>query len=385
MREQNDILKILSDSINRNNHQRIDRLCDSIAMLSLAQLKHTPVFYRENMIIIRKDFLCKLLNVAKEENSMRAVIYVLLCLFALHTPAVTVGETMEDNSIPDNWLDISLGDDEIIGVNKEILTKNFGLARNTVSLAMKVLRDKLAMVTVLIDETYAFLIPGGENEGPVLEATRAKENLECILELMTVFQQVDLLTSLKCEETDDSEGFDFVNEDEATEIVASILESCTITRWQDELLDTIKENDGEYYNETTARKIAELIRDNPLASSCGDFILLRQELLNYIILHGYRKPIFPVTAGETYQITKAAMIIFLYMLTCVDGEGYLRKDDNIVEYMQAKDIAIGCNMKEAAVSKAMSCWKNMGIVQQSSKRIRFVSDLGNIENGCTIK
>lgn len=379
MKEQNDILKILSDSISRNNHQRIDRICDSIAMLSLGQLKHAPVFYRENMIIIRKDFLCRLLNVAGEENSMRAAIYVLLCLLVLHTPAVTTGEAAEDNSNPDNWLDISLGDDEIIGVNKEILTKNFGLTRNTVSLAMKLLRDKLGMVITLPDGTYGFFIPVDDNETPILEFARAKENLECILELMTVFQQADLLTSLKCEETDDdSEEFGFVDEAEATEIVASILEYCTITRWQDELLNTIRENDGEYYNEATAKKIVELIQDNPLASSCGDFILLRQELLNYIILHGYRRPLLTMETNEECQISKAAMVILLYMLIRVDEEGYLRKDD-MIGYTQAKDIATDCNMREAAVSKAMRCWKNIGIVQQSSKKIRFCNRLATLQ------
>lgn len=379
MKEQNDILKILSDSISRNNHQRIDRICDSIAMLSLGQLKHAPVFYRENMIIIRKDFLCRLLNVAGEENSMRAAIYVLLCLLVLHTPAVTTGEAAEDNSGSDNWLDISLGDDEIIGVNKEILTKNFGLTRNTVSLAMKLLRDKLGMVITLPDGTYGFFIPVDDNETPILEFARAKENLECILELMTVFQQADLLTSLKCEETDDTcEGFGFADETEATEIVSSILEYCTITRWQDELLNTVRENDGEYYNEAAAKKIAELIQDNPLASSCGDFILLRQELLNYIILHGYRRPLFTMETGEDCQISKAAMVILLYMLIRVDEEGYLRKDD-MIGYTQAKDIATDCNMREAAVSKAMRCWKNIGIVHQSSKKIRFCNRLATLQ------
>lgn len=379
MKEQNDILKILSDSISRNNHQRIDRICDSIAMLSLGQLKHAPVFYRENMIIIRKDFLCRLLNVAGAENSMRAAIYVLLCLLALHTPAVTTGEAAEDNSNPDNCLGISLGDDEIIGVNKEMLTNNFGLTRNTVSLAMKLLRDKLGMVITLPDGTYGFFIPVDDNETPILEFARAKENLECILELMTVFQQADLLTSLKCEETDDdSEGFGFADEAEATEIVSSILEYCTITRWQDELLNIIRENDGEYYNEAAAKKIAELIQDNPLASSCGDFILLRQELLNYIILHGYRRPLFTMETGEECQISKAAMIILLYMLIRVDEEGYLRKDD-MIGYTQAKDIATDCNMREAAVSKAMRCWRNIGIVQQSSKKIRFCNRLATLQ------
>ena len=129
-------------------------------------------------------------------------------------------------------------------------------------------------------------------------------------------------------------------------------------------------------DENTFNKLAEFFNQSPMVSGCGsDFCLIRQEMLEYIVLHGYREPLIADLKKDTeYLIPKSAMEILLYMFFVADEEGYLRKTNESGDMLQSKDIANECDISVSAVSKALSCWKAMNIVDTIDENgIKFCS------------
>ena len=79
--------------------------------------------------------------------------------------------------------------------------------------------------------------------------------------------------------------------------------------------------------------------------------------------------------GSQTVWAKSAMEILLYMFFVADEEGYLRKTNESGDMLQSKDIANECDISVSAVSKALSCWKAMNIVdtidENGIKGIKF--------------
>lgn len=362
-----DIMQLLAERREYNNYDRIDGICGELTALMGGNLRTTPIFYRDNMIIVRRSFLQKLFSVAKSEKLVRAIIYITMCMLVLHAPAVPIKESdenTEDESIKDllHW---SLCDYDEQGISRETFIKQFHIERNTFTIAMSIL-IRTGIIVQLSDGSYAFAI---EPEKVVLEnrnLSNVKNYLSDLLELVTAFQQADLLTGMRIEnDGDSSDEIVFASDDEAAEIVADVLENCTIQRWIDELLDVIRLHDGNYGDNAVAAKLVEFLRQTPMVSACaGEFCLIRQEMLEYILLHGYREPLLDgLNTGTEEPIPKSAMVILLYMIFVADEEGYLRKTGASGDMLQSKDIANECGMSVASVSKALSCWKSMNVVE----------------------
>lgn len=361
-----DIIKLLAERSEYNNYDRIDGICGELTALMGGNLRTTPVFYRDNMIIVRRRFLQTLFSVAKTEKLARAIIYITLCMLVLHAPTVPIktDEKSEDESIND-LLNYSLCDCEEQGISREIFVKHFHIERNTFATAISIL-IRIGLVVQLSDGRYAFAI---EPEDIVLgnrELSNVKNYLSDLLDIVTVLQQADLLTGMRIEnDGDSSDEIAFASDDEAAEIVADMLENCTIQRWIDELLDVIRLHDGNYGDSAVAAKLVEFLNQTPMVSACGgEFCLIRQEMLEYILLHGYREPLLDgLDAGTEEPIPKSAMMILLYMIFVADEEGYLRKTDGSGDMLQSKDIANECGISVASVSKALTCWKSMNVVE----------------------
>lgn len=378
-----DVMTILAERRKHNNYEKIDDICDELTALMGGNLSSTPVFYRDKMIIIRRTFLKNLFWSIKSEKLVRAVIYIVLCMLVLHAPVAVIREN-EENSDDENIKDLlnwSLGGYECQGVLRETLIKHFGIERNTFTAAISTL-IRLKIVVQLADGSYAFAI---KPESDILEnraLADVKEYLSDLLDIVTVFQQADLLTGMKIEDDGDkNDEIVFASEDEAAETVSYVLDNCNIQRWVDELIDVINKHDGDYSDNEVAGKLAEFFNKSPMVSGCGsDFCLIRQEMLEHIVLHGYREPLIADFRKNTeYTIPKSAMEILLYMFFVADEEGYLRKTNESGDMLQSKDIANECDMSVSAVSKALSCWKAMNIVdtidENGIKGIKFCSRL----------
>ena len=378
-----DIMTILTERRRHNNYEKIDDICDELTALMGGNLSSTPVFYRDNMIIVRRTFLKNLFWSIKSEKLVRAVIYIVLCMLVLHAPVAVIRES-EEKSDDENIKDLLNGfldGYEYQGIFRETLIKHFGIERNTFTTAISIL-IRLKVIVQLTDGSYAFAI---KPEKDILEnkaLAEAKEYLSDLTEIVTVFQQADLLTGMKTEDDGSkSDEFVFANEEEAAETVSYVLDNCNIQRWIDELIEVINQHNGDYSDSAVAAKLAEFFNQSPMVSGCGsDFCLIRQEILDYIVLHGYREPLIAESKKDTeYLIPKSAMEILLYMFFVADEEGYLRKTNESGDMLQSKDIANECDISVSAVSKALSCWKVMNIVEtideNGIKGIKFCSRL----------
>ena len=378
-----DIMTILTERRRHNNYEKIDDICDELTALMGGNLSSTPVFYRDNMIIVRRTFLKSLFWSIKSEKLVRAVIYIVLCMLVLHAPVAVIRES-EEKSDDENTKDLLNGfldGYEYQGIFRETLIKHFGIERNTFTTAISIL-IRLKVIVQLTDGSYAFAI---KPEKDILEnkaLAEAKEYLSDLTEIVTVFQQADLLTGMKTEDDGSkSDEIVFANEEEAAETVSYVLDNCNIQRWIDELIEVINQHNGDYSDSAVAAKLAEFFNQSPMVSGCGsDFCLIRQEMLEYIVLHGYREPLIAEFKEDTeYLIPKSAMEILLYMFFVADEEGYLRKTNESGDMLQSKDIANECDISVSAVSKALSCWKVMNIVdtidENGIKGIKFCSRL----------
>lgn len=376
-------MTILTERRRHNNYEKIDDICDELTALMGGNLSSTPVFYRDNMIIVRRTFLKNLFWSIKSEKLVRAVIYIVLCMLVLHAPVAVIRESEEksdDKNIKD-LLNGFLDGYEYQGIFRETLIKHFGIERNTFTTAISIL-IRLKVIVQLTDGSYAFAI---KPEKDILEnkaLAEVKEYLSDLTEIVTVFQQADLLTGMKTEDDGSkSDEFVFANEEEAAETVSYVLDNCNIQRWIDELIEVINQHNGDYSDSAVAAKLAEFFNQSPMVSGCGsDFCLIRQEILEYIVLHGYREPLIADLKKDTeYLIPKSAMEILLYMFFVADEEGYLRKTNESGDMLQSKDIANECDISVSAVSKALSCWKVMNIVdtidENGIKGIKFCSRL----------
>ena len=374
-----DIMTILTERRRHNNYEKIDDICDELTALMGGNLSSTPVFYRDNMIIVRRTFLKSLFWSIKSEKLVRAVIYIVLCMLVLHAPVAVIRES-EEKSDDENIKDLLNGfldGYEYQGIFRETLIKHFGIERNTFTTAISIL-IRLKVIVQLTDGSYAFAI---KPEKDILEnkaLAEVKEYLSDLMEIVTVFQQADLLTGMKTEDDGSkSDEFVFANEEEAAETVSYVLDNCNIQRWIDELIEVINQHNGDYSDSAVAAKLAEFFNQSPMVSGCGsDFCLIRQEILEYIVLHGYREPLIADLKKDTeYLIPKSAMEILLYMFFVADEEGYLRKTNESGDMLQSKDIANECDISVSAVSKALSCWKAMNIVEtideNGIKEIKF--------------
>lgn len=376
-------MTILTERRRHNNYEKIDDICDELTALMGGNLSSTPVFYRDNMIIVRRTFLKSLFWSIKSEKLVRAVIYIVLCMLVLHAPVAVIRES-EEKSDDENIKDLLNGfldGYEYQGIFRETLIKHFGIERNTFTTAISIL-IRLKVIIQLTDGSYAFAI---KPEKDILEnkaLAEVKEYLSDLMEIVTVFQQADLLTGMKTEDDGSkSDEFVFANEEEAAETVSYVLDNCNIQRWIDELIEVINQHNGDYIDSAVAAKLAEFFNQSPMVSGCGsDFCLIRQEMLEYIVLHGYREPLIAEFKEDTeYLIPKSAMEILLYMFFVADEEGYLRKTNESGDMLQSKDIANECDISVSAVSKALSCWKVMNIVdtidENGIKGIKFCSRL----------
>lgn len=376
-------MTILTERRRHNNYEKIDDICDELTALMGGNLSSTPVFYRDNMIIVRRTFLKNLFWSIKSEKLVRAVIYIVLCMLVLHAPVAVIRES-EEKSDDENTKDLLNGfldGYEYQGIFRETLIKHFGIERNTFTTAISIL-IRLKIIVQLTDGSYAFAI---KPEKDILEnkaLAEVKEYLSDLMEIVTVFQQADLLTGMKTEDDGSkSDEFVFANEEEAAETVSYVLDNCNIQRWIDELIEVINQHNGDYSDSAVAAKLAEFFNQSPMVSGCGsDFCLIRQEILEYIVLHGYREPLIAEFKEDTeYLIPKSAMEILLYMFFVADEEGYLRKTNESGDMLQSKDIANECDISVSAVSKALSCWKVMNIVdtidENGIKGIKFCNRL----------
>ena len=374
-----DIMTILTERRRHNNYEKIDDICDELTALMGGNLSSTPVFYRDNMIIVRRTFLKSLFWSIKSEKLVRAVIYIVLCMLVLHAPVAVIRES-EEKSDDENIKDLLNGfldGYEYQGIFRETLIKHFGIERNTFTTAISIL-IRLKVIVQLTDGSYAFAI---KPEKDILEnkeeiycnavilttGTYLNANILIGSEIVTVFQQADLLTEMKTEDDGNkSDEIVFANEEEAAETVSYVLDNCNIQRWIDELIEVINQHNGDYSDSAVAAKLAEFFNQSPMVSGCGsDFCLIRQEILEYIVLHGYREPLIADLKKDTeYLIPKSAMEILLYMFFVADEEGYLRKTNESGDMLQSKDIANECDISVSAVSKALSCWKVMNIVEK---------------------
>ena len=312
-----DIMTILTERRRHNNYEKIDDICDELTALMGGNLSSTPVFYRDNMIIVRRTFLKNLFWSIKSEKLVRAVIYIVLCMLVLHAPVAVIRES-EEKSDDENIKDLLNGfldGYEYQGIFRETLIKHFGIERNTFTTAISIL-IRLKVIVQLTDGSYAFAI---KPEKDILEnraLAEVKEYLSDLTEIVTVFQQADLLTGMKTEDDGNkSDEIVFANEEEAAETVSYVLDNCNIQRWIDELIEVINQHNGDYSDSAVAAKLAEFFNQSPMVSGCGsDFCLIRQEILEYIVFHGYREPLIAESKKDTeYLIPKSAMEILLYM------------------------------------------------------------------------
>ena len=219
-----DIMTILTERRRHNNYEKIDDICDELTALMGGNLSSTPVFYRDNMIIVRKTFLKSLFWSIKSEKLVRAVIYIVLCMLVLHAPVAVIRES-EEKSDDENikyLLNGFLDGYEYQGIFRETLIKHFGIERNTFTTAISIL-IRLKVIVQLTDGSYAFAI---KPEKDILEnraLAEVKEYLSDLTEIVTVFQQADLLTGMKTEDDGNkSDEIVFANEEEAAETVDAI-------------------------------------------------------------------------------------------------------------------------------------------------------------------
>ena len=151
-----DIMTILTERRRHNNYEKIDDICDELTALMGGNLSSTPVFYRDNMIIVRRTFLKNLFWSIKSEKLVRAVIYIVLCMLVFHAPVAVIRES-EEKSDDENIKDLLNGfldGYEYQGIFRETLIKHFGIERNTFTTAISI----LIRLKVIVFHLYLIVI-----------------------------------------------------------------------------------------------------------------------------------------------------------------------------------------------------------------------------------
>lgn len=369
----------------QDGYEKMDDIYDALLMLMAVRIMEIPVFYQGNMVILRRSFLEKLLAGSQGNKAVRAGIYIFLALLVLRAPVIRSRmQKQSGDALTGIMLDDLQETDK--GIGRDDFTQIFPLERNTFSLGMKLLGDKLQLVNKLTDGSYGFAIQ------PVAKATdfsleEAALHLESFSAVLKAMRQSDVLTGILLE-GDDAAQAEFASDEEGISIVSSVLADCGIPRWQAEIMEVIRQQGDNPAHPAVARKLLELADDTPFVSANGsDFCLLRQDLLEYVVLLGYDgNPVLSSLAeAGRHSLSKAAMVVLLFLFIMADEEGYackVRQGQGEIaqrDLLQLKDIAIACHISIPTVSKAIKQLAQAGVIERTvfagSRGYRFSNRL----------
>ena len=361
-------LALLTKFSSLDGYEQMDDIYDALLMLMTVGIMDIPVFYHSNMVIMRRSFLEKLLAGSHENHAVRAGVYIFLAMLVLHAPVVRSEEQKKACAVMTGIMPEDLQDDAK-GIKREVLVRLFNLERNVFLLGMKLLQDKLQLVSRFPDGSYGFAMqPVAEAED--LNIRSAGVHLAAFSAVLKAMWQAEILTGIMLE-GDDAAQAEFDNEEEGKFIVSSVLANCGIRRWQEEIKEAIRAQDGNPAHEKVARKLLELAGDTPFVSASGtNFCLLRQEMLAYIVMLGYDgTPLLSQLAnGQQLTLSKVAMVVLIFLFIRADEEGYICKEakgkSGYAELLQLKDIAFACHISMPMVSKALKHWLLAGVIKR---------------------
>lgn len=362
----NNMLHLFQEVEAYNNYDIIENINDNIAFLTAASIENIPIFYRDNIIVIRQDFLKKMIAASKED-SVRAAVYIFLSMLVLHSPVVPISAHYRNEDFAESeYLSIACGNGA--GTTRDVLRDRFGIHRNTIRKGMKLLSDVLSVIE-LPKTGYVFTYPANEASDK-WSTHNLRSQLNAVADVIETVQHADFYSRINPDDYIGAEKAVFASQEDADYAIHNILDDPLVPQsWKEALTAELEkqEDTAELNLNSLAMAVTKLFADVPLVSKCRDnYFLIRQEILEFILLHGYLP-----TGGIIGEraMNKAASVILLYLITMTDELGAIYKDteNKSLGLMQMKDIAVDCDFKLPAVSSAMKYWMDVGIIKEHSK------------------